>query len=220
MAAGVARGPLWSRAPDAGFVAPGKSSAGRARAPSGRRSGAVGRPRAPRPSLSPPSSSWRPPPASSGPGLSFPDCSMLGRPADSSLAPEEGGAISTDPREAGSGPDGGWGAFVSRPPLQLGLTLSTREAPQALSPGRTGDPRGAGCARRKRKQVEAEGRERADLRRPGIPEPLRVTLQMGKPRQGRRSGRPAAPPRPGRPPTPEYSVMLWGEGVPPLTVFL
>lgn len=128
LAAGVALGPLWSRAPDAGFVAPGKSSAGSARAPSGQRSLAVGRPPAPQPASPPTPSSRRPQPASCGPGLSFPDCSLLGRLVVSSLAHEGGGVISTKPREEGSGPDVGGRIRVPGRlwlSLQLGLTLFT-----------------------------------------------------------------------------------------------
>lgn len=79
--------------------------------------------------------------------------------------------------------------------LQPGLTLFTRGAPQALPPARRW------LRSRKRRQVEPEGGERADLRRPGVPQPQRVTLQMGKLRG---AGGPGAwaPPRPGldRPP--------------------
>lgn len=61
--------------------------------------------------------------------------------------------------------------------------------------------------------MEEEGEERADLGRPGIPQPLRVTVPMGKLRRRRRSGSPAAPPRPGldRPPRSIVVVVGWGK---------
>ncbi|XP_030897950.1 one cut domain family member 3 [Leptonychotes weddellii] len=84
----------------------------------------------------------------------------------------------------------------------IALALPTGQAVPGSAPGPAPDLRSAGGAQRKREQVEEEGEERADLGRPGIPQPLRVTLQMGKLRRRRRSGSPAAPPRPGldRPP--------------------